>query len=77
MAQVFMKHREDTCRKFYVKQWANRESLRISMKYYDKFNLNITDEVKVNKTNLCSILVIRNSWIFDNEMTCLVATVQM
>ena len=40
LATVFMKHKPDTCRKFYVKNYANRESLRISMKCYDAFKLN-------------------------------------
>ena len=39
VAHVFMKHRPETCKKFYVQNWANRESLRISMKCYDKFTI--------------------------------------
>ena len=54
MAHVFMKHREETCKRFYVQHWANREALRISMKCFDKFNLNISENVKKEALELRS-----------------------
>lgn len=40
LAETFMKNKESTTRKFYVQHWANRESLRLSMKCMDHFKMN-------------------------------------
>lgn len=44
-----MKHSEKVCRKFYVKHFANREGLCISMKCANILNLNKTEEKFVEK----------------------------
>ena len=52
MAHVFMKHREETCKRFYVQHWANREALRISMSCYDRFSVTISEKVKKEAVEL-------------------------
>ena len=41
-----MKHREPTCKKFYVQHWYHAESTRMSMKCYDAFHLDHSDKKK-------------------------------
>ena len=52
MAHVFMKHGEETCKRFYVQHWANREVLRISMSCYDRFSVTIPEKVKKDAVEL-------------------------
>jgi hypothetical protein len=39
LANSFMKHHPDTCKKFYVKAWSQRESARLSMKCISTYHL--------------------------------------
>ena len=50
LANTFMKHNPNTCKKFYVKAWSQRESVRLSMKCISTFHLSNDQETfKVNK----------------------------
>ena len=51
LAETYMKNKESTTRKFYVQHWAQRESLRISMKCADHFNLNKQEQLIVSTRN--------------------------
>ena len=39
LATSFMKHKADTCRKYYLVNWSHRESARISMQCFNTFSM--------------------------------------
>ena len=69
LAETYMKNKESTTRKFYVQHWAQRESLRISMKCANHFNLNKHEQLIVSTRNSGSNLSVDafsvTEWIGD------------
>lgn len=54
VAEQFMKHRHTTSKKFYISYWANRESMRLSMKCYSRFMVKDVDSVVQEREKLMS-----------------------
>ena len=52
VAEQFMKHRESTSKKFYISHWANRESMRLSMKCYSRFLTKDVEPIVKERKNL-------------------------